>query len=101
MNEIILDMLTTIIISEDLEFPSILVLNQGFENLEEVKNFRLVLEEVNPTVSRKVIYEGKEIIFLTHGHMRKKTSNFIVDELKRCRGSLMTDSLILMLWVFS
>ena len=43
------------IISEDLEFPPILVLNQGLENLEVIKNFRLEFKEVNATISGKVI----------------------------------------------
>ena len=43
MDEIRLDIITTIIRSEDLEFPPILVLNQGSKDLEEVKNFRLML----------------------------------------------------------
>ena len=81
LNELILDIFTTIIRYEDLEFPSRLVLNQGFENLEEVNNFRLVFEEVNPTVSGKFIYEGKEILGLTHGHMIKRTINVTMDYL--------------------
>ena len=56
INELRIEMLNTIIISEDLEFPSKLVLNQVFENLEEVKKFRLLFEEVKPTVYGKVIY---------------------------------------------
>ena len=42
IDEIILDILTTIIISKDPDFPPRLVLNQGSKDLEEVKNFRLV-----------------------------------------------------------
>ena len=42
LNKIILDIITTIIRSEDLEFPPRLVLNQGSKDLEEIKNFRLV-----------------------------------------------------------
>ena len=41
LNEIELDILTTIIKYKDLEFPFILVLNQGFKNLEDVKKFIL------------------------------------------------------------
>ena len=58
MYELILEIISTIIISEDLEFPPILVLNQGSKDLEEVKNFRLMLKEVDPTIPRKFIYEG-------------------------------------------
>ena len=43
LNELILDILTTIVRSEDLEFPPILVFNQGLKDFEEVKNFRLML----------------------------------------------------------
>ena len=57
VNELKLDIRTTIIRSQDLELPPILVLNQVFENLEEVKNSRLEFKEVNPTLSGKVIYE--------------------------------------------
>ena len=66
LNELILDILTTIFISEDIESPPKLVLNQGLKDFEEVKNFRLMLQEVNPTVPGKVIYEGQCIFFLTH-----------------------------------
>ena len=58
MDEMSLDILTTNIYSEDLEFPPRLVLNQGFKILEEVKNFRLDFKEVNPIVSGKFIYKG-------------------------------------------
>ena len=80
-----------------IEFPPRLVLNQGFEKLEVVKKFILEFKEVNPTVYGKVIYECKDILGLNHGHMRKRTNNFTVDELNRCRGWLISDSLILML----
>ena len=43
MDEIRLDILSIIIISEDIEFPSRLVLNQGSKDLEEVKNLRPML----------------------------------------------------------
>ena len=43
MDEIILEILTTIIIFEDIEFPPRLVLNQGSKDFEEVKNFKLML----------------------------------------------------------
>ena len=76
-----------------------MALNQGLENLEVVKNFRLKFKEVNLTVCGKVIYEGKDILGLNHGHMRKRTINVTMDEIKRCRSSLMTYSDIL--WVFS
>ena len=95
MDEIILDILSTI--SDDLEFPPRLVLNQGLKVLEEVKNFRLVLYEVDTTIPGKVIYEGQCIFFLNHGHMRKCTNDFTMDQLKRCRGSLMNSLLILVL----
>ena len=42
-NELILDIFTTMIRFEYLESPPILVLNKSLENLEVVKNFRLVL----------------------------------------------------------
>ena len=54
MDEIKLDILSIIIIYEYLEFPPKLVLNQGFKNLEEVKNFILEFKEVNSTVPIKV-----------------------------------------------
>ena len=47
LNELIIDILTTIVISKDLEFPPIFVFNQGSKDFEEVKNFRLMLWEVN------------------------------------------------------
>ena len=43
IDEIRLDILSNIVISEDLEFPPILVFNQGYKDFEEVKNFRLML----------------------------------------------------------
>ena len=43
LDEIKLDILTTIFIYEDIESPPRLVLNQGSKALEEVENFRLVL----------------------------------------------------------
>ena len=48
LNKLILDILTTIFISEDLEFPPKLVFNQSLKYFEEAKNFRLVFQEVNP-----------------------------------------------------
>ena len=56
---------------------------------------------MNPTIPGKVIYEGECIFGLNHGNMMEWTRNVIVDQLKRCRDSLMTSSLILVLWVFS
>ena len=47
LDEIKLEILTTILISKDLEFPPRLVFNQGSKDFEEVKNFRLMLWEVN------------------------------------------------------
>ena len=58
LNEIRLDILTTLVRSEDLDFPPRLVFNQGLKDFEEAKNFRLMVQEVNPTIPRKVIYEG-------------------------------------------
>ena len=84
LNEIKIDILTTIVRSEDLKFPPILVFNQSLKDFEEAKNFRFMLQEVNPTVPGKVIYEGKGIFGLTPGHMRAMTNNFTMDELKRC-----------------
>ena len=101
MDEIRLDILTTISISEDLEFPPRLVFNQSFKDFEEDKNFRLVFQEINPAVPGKVIYEFQCIFVLTHLHMRKCSSNITVDQLKRCRGSLVTSFLKFMLSVFS
>ena len=101
LNELRLDILTTIFISEDLEFPPRLVFNQGFTNFEEVKNYRLMLYKVNPIIPGKVIYEGQCIFGLNHGHMREWTSNVTMDQLNRCGGSLVTSFLILVLWVFS
>ena len=43
LNELRLEILTTIFISEDLEFPPKLVFNQGSKDFVEVKNFRLTL----------------------------------------------------------
>ena len=43
LDEIRLDILTTIFRSKDLDFPPRLVLNQGSKDVEEVQNFRLVL----------------------------------------------------------
>jgi len=57
MDELRFDILSTIIIYEDLEFLLRLVLNQGSKDLEEVKNFKLVLQKVDPTIPGKVIYE--------------------------------------------
>ena len=42
-DELRLDILTTIVISKDIESPPRLVLNQGLKDLEEVKKFILVL----------------------------------------------------------
>ena len=58
LNELKLDILTTIFRTEDLESPPRLVFNQGLKDFEEVKNFRLMLKEVNPTIPGKFIYEG-------------------------------------------
>ena len=58
LNELILDILTTIVIFEDLEFPPRLVFNQILKHFEEAKNFILMLQEVNPTVHGKFIYES-------------------------------------------
>ena len=41
--ELRLDILSSIFISEDLEFPPRLVLNQGSKYFENVKNFILML----------------------------------------------------------
>ena len=43
MDEIRLDILSTIFIAEYLEFPPRPILNQGSKDLEEVNKFRLVL----------------------------------------------------------
>ena len=43
LNELILDILTTIVMFEALEFPPILVFKQGSKDFEDVKNFRLML----------------------------------------------------------
>ena len=57
LDEIKLDILTTIVRSEDLEFCPLLVFNQSLKDFKEAKNFRLVFQEVNPTVPGKFIYE--------------------------------------------
>ena len=101
LNELRLDIITTIVRSKDLEFPPILVFNQGSKDFEEFEKFRLMLYEVNPTLPRKLIYEGHCKFVLTHGNMREWTKNFTMDQLKRFRGFLMTSSLIFVLWVFS
>ena len=46
LNELRLDIHTTIVRFEDLEFPPRLVFNQGSKDFEEVKNIRLTLEEI-------------------------------------------------------
>ena len=84
INKLRLDIFTTIIRFGDLEFPPRRVLNQGLENIEVVKQFRLEFKEVNPTVPGKFIYEGKEIIGLNHDHIMEGTNKFTVNELKRC-----------------
>ena len=66
LNELRLDILTTIVRSEDLEFPPRLVFNQSFKDFEEAKNSRLVYQEVNSAVPGKFIYECQCIFFLTH-----------------------------------
>ena len=43
LDELILNILTAIVRSKDLEFPPRLVFNQVFKDFEEVKNFRLML----------------------------------------------------------
>ena len=43
LNELGLEILTTISRSEDLEFLTRLVFNQGSKDFEEVKNFKLML----------------------------------------------------------
>ena len=101
LNELRLEILTTIVKSEDLEFPPILVFNQSLKDFEEAKKFKLVFQEVNPVVPRKVIYECQCIFVLTHLHMRKWARNINVDQVKRCKVSLMTSFLKFMLWVFS
>ena len=58
INELRLEIITTIFIFEDLEFPPKLVFNQSLKDFEEAKNFILVFQEVNPTITRKVIYES-------------------------------------------
>ena len=88
LNELILDILTTIVGSEDFEFPPRLVFNQSLKYFEEAKNFRLVFQEINPAIPRKVINESQCIFGLTHGHMREWASNITVDQLEGCIGSL-------------
>ena len=97
LNEIRLDILTTIVRSEDLEFPPKLVFNQSLKDFEEAKNFRLVFQEVNPAIPRKVINESQCIFGLTHGHMMEWVKKITVDQLEGCRGSLITSSLKFML----
>ena len=53
MDEIILEILITIVRSEDLEFPPRLVFNQSLKDFEEAKKFKLVFQEVNPAVPGK------------------------------------------------
>src|SRR5712692_2979319 len=101
LNELRLNILTTIFRSGDLDFSPRLVFNQSLKDFEEAKNFRLVFQEVNPAIPGKFIYESQCIFVLTHGHMREWASNITVDQLEGCRGSLMTSSLKFMLWVFS
>ena len=43
LDELRIEILTTIVRSKDLEFPPRLVFNQGSKDFEEVKNFRLML----------------------------------------------------------
>ena len=82
LDELKLDILTTIVRSEDLESPPRLIFNQGLKDFEEAKNFRLMFQEVNPTIPGKFIYEFQCIFGLTHSHMRKWASNITVDQLK-------------------
>ena len=96
-----LDILTTIFISEDLDFSPRLAFNQSLKDFEEAKNFRLVFQEVNLAIPGKVITESQCIFVLTHGHMREWANDITVDQLKGCKGSLVTSSLKFMLWVFS
>ena len=100
LDEIRLDILTTIFRSKDLEFPPRLVFNQSLKDFEKAKNFKLVFQEVNPAVPGKVIYEFQCISGLTHGHMREWASNITVNQLEGCRGSLMAVFLKFVLWVF-
>ena len=74
---------------------------KALKALKRSKNSDLCFSLVNPTILVKVIYEGQCIFGLTHGHMRKWTSNVTMDQLKRCRGSLMTSSLKFVLSLFS
>ena len=101
LNELKVDIITTIVRYEDLESPPRLVFNQSLKDFEEAKNFILMLQEVNPTIPGKLIYEFQCIFSLNHGHMKEWTKNVTIDQLKRCRGCLMTSFLILVLWVFS
>ena len=101
LNELKLDIITTISRSEDLEFPPKQVFNQGSKYFEEVKNFRLVLYEVNPTIPGEIINKGQCIFGLTHGHTREWASNITVNQFEGCRGSLMAGFLKFVPWVFS
>ena len=53
LNELRLEILTTIVISKDLEYPPRLVFNQTLKDFEEAKNFKLVFQEVNPAIPGK------------------------------------------------
>ena len=79
MDELRIDMLTTIIGCYYIDFPPKLVLNQGSKDPEEVKNCRLMFWEVNLAVPRKVIYEGEDLFVLSHGNMREWTKNVTMD----------------------
>ena len=81
LNELRLDILTTIVRSEDLEFPPKLVFNQSLKDFEEAKNFRLVFQEVNLAIPGKVMYEIQCIFGLTHGNIREWDRNITVDQL--------------------
>ena len=98
--ELRLDILTTIVRSEDLEFPPRLVFNQILKDFEEAKNFRLVFQEVKPAIPGKFIYESQCIFGLNHGNMREWASKITMDQLEGCRGSLVTSSLKFMLGCF-
>ena len=75
LNELKLDILTTIVISEDLEFPPRLVFNQILKDFEEAKKFRLMLVSwnISPPVDSKVFHWYEWFISRTNRGQRLKT----------------------------
>ena len=59
-----------------------LFLNLYFKDIEFIKSFRIMINEVHIIISRKVIYEGHKVTFTTKCREVRPT-NFCVNELKK------------------